>query len=377
MKRRLFLGQAGKAVAATATLGLAACGQKDAPAAVSNGPATPAVQTDPVVKWRLTSSFPKSMDILFGNGERFCQRLRDLTGGRFDIRQFPAGEIVPGLQALDAVQQGTVELAHSCSYYYVGKDKAFGFGTTMPFGMNARQMNAWVYFGGGQALLDEFYANHGVLSFPAGSTGVQMGGWWRKPISSLADLKGVKMRIAGLGGAVMEKLGVVPQQLAGGDIYPALEKGTIDAAELVGPYDDEKVGLFQVAKHYYTPGWWEPGPMIHFFVNQKAWAALPKAYQEAFRAVAAETNLLITAEYDHGNPMAMGRLLQQGVKLERYPEEVLKAAYEVAMDLYATEAAANPAFAKLHEAWARYRKNQNSWFSVAETPMDRFLQGRG
>lgn len=376
MERRNFLKQAGAGAAmATGTLGLAACGKSEPDAAVpAQAPAV--VGSEPQIHWRMTSSFPKSMDILFGAVERLSQRLRELTNGRFDIRIFPAGEIVPGLQALDAVQQGTVELAHTCSYYYVGKDKTFGFGTTMPFGMNARQMNAWLYFGGGQALLDEFYAGYNIVSFPAGSTGVQMGGWWRKPVQSLADLKGIKMRIAGLGGAVMEQLGVMPQQLAGGDIYPALEKGAIDAAELVGPYDDEKTGLFQVAKHYYTPGWWEPGPTIHFFVGQKAWGALPKAYQDAFQVAAAEANVMTGAEYDHANPLAMARLLQQGVKLERYSADIMQAAYAASQALYADEAAKNPVFSKVYAAWNRYRKNQNTWFSVAETPLDRFMQSK-
>ncbi len=372
MKRRHFLKQAGAGAAVTAgSLGLAACGK------AGGGAAAPAVQGEPAIKWRMASSFTKSLDILHSNAEHFSQRLRELTGGRFDIRVFPAGEIVPALQVLDAVQQGTVEMTHTCSYYFVGKDRTFGFGSTMPFGMNARQMNAWLYLGGGQALLDEFYAAYGIVSFPVGSTGAQMGGWWRKPIHSLADLKGVKMRIPGMGGMIMERLGVLPQQLAVGDIYPALEKGAIDAAELVGPYDDEKTGLFQVARHYYTPGWWEPGPMVHFFVSRKAWEALPKSYQDAFRAAAAETNLLVTAGYDHGNPLAMARLLQQGVKLERYPDDVLRAAYGASQEFYREEAARNPAFARIFGAWDRYRRNQHTWFSVAETPMDRFIQTRG
>lgn len=367
MERRRFLRQVGVGGAAA---GLAACGQ----GGQSGAPAL--VGSEPQVRWRMTSSFPKNLDILFRAAERLTERIRQITGGRFDIRVFPAGDIVPGLQALDAVQQGTVELAHTCSYYYVGKDKTFGFGTAMPFGMNVRQMNAWLYFGGGQALMDEFYANYGILSFLAGSTGVQMGGWWRKPVRTLADLKGVKMRIAGLGGSVMERLGVIPQQLAGGDIYPALEKGAIDAAELVGPYDDEKTGLYQVASYYYTPGWWEPGPTIHFFVGQKAWQALPKAYQEAFIVASAEANVLTCADYDHGNPMAMARLLQQGVKLERYSDQIMQAAYAASQDFYAEECARNPAFNKVYTAWNRYRKNQNSWFSVAETPLDRFMQSK-
>ncbi len=253
MDRRKFLKNAGVA----------------AGAGVATTVAAPAIaQSQPTIKWRLTSSFPKSLDTIYGGADVLANRLRAMTGGKFDIRVFAGGEIVPGLQALDAVQQGTVEMCHTCSYYYVGKDKTFGFGTSVPFGMNPRQMNAWIYYGGGQKLLDEFYANYNVVSFAGGNTGTQMGGWFRKEIKTLDDVKGLKMRIAGLGGAVFERLGAVPQQIAGSDIYPALEKGTIDAAEWVGPYDDEKLGFFKVAKNYYYPGWWEPGPTFHFFVNK-------------------------------------------------------------------------------------------------------------
>ena len=308
MQRRDFLKKASVGAAAGAAATLAA----------------PAIaQSQPTIKWRLTSSFPKSLDTIFGGADVLANRLRAMTGGKFDIRVFPGGEIVPGLQALDAVQQGTVECCHTCSYYYVGKDKTFGFGTAMPFGMNARQMNAWIYYGGGQKLLDEFYSNYNVLSFAGGNTGVQMGGWCRKEVKTVADLKGIKMRIAGLGGTVFSALGVVPQQIAGGDIYPALEKGTIDAAEWVGPYDDEKLGFYKVAKNYYYPGWWEPGPVIHFFVNKAEWAKLPKEYQEAFQAAAYEANVTMMAEYDHKNPPALARLLQNGVKLQAFSNEIL------------------------------------------------------
>jgi TRAP-type mannitol/chloroaromatic compound transport system substrate-binding protein len=240
--------------------------------------------------------------------------------------------------------------------------------------MTARQMNAWIYFGGGQQLLDEFYANYNVLSFVGGNTGTQMGGWWRKEVSTVADLKGVKMRIAGLGGAVFSALGVVPQQIAGSDIYPALEKGTIDAAEWVGPYDDEKLGFHKVAKNYYYPGWWEPGPVIHFFVNQAAWAKLPKEYQEAFRAAAHEANVTMAAEYDHKNPAALARLMQAGVKVKEFSSEILKASAQAAADLYADEAAKNPAFKKIHAEYDKYRRTQAAWFSLAERRMDGFLQ---
>jgi TRAP-type mannitol/chloroaromatic compound transport system substrate-binding protein len=359
MQRRDFLKKASLGAAAGAASTLAA----------------PAIaDSAPNIKWRLTSSFPKSLDTIFGSAEVLANRLRAITNGKFDIRVFAGGEIVPGLQALDAVQQGTVEVCHTCSYYYVGKDKAFGFGTAVPFGMNARQMNAWVYYGGGQKILDDFYAAYNVRSFPGGNTGTQMGGWFRKEVKTLADVKGLKMRIAGLGGNVFSQLGVVPQQIAGGDIYPALEKGTIDAAEWVGPYDDEKLGFYKVAKNYYYPGWWEPGPMIHFFVNKKEWDKLPKDYQAAFEAAAHEANEMMLAEYDHKNPIALAKLLQSGVKLRKFSDEILEAAYKAAQQLYADESAKNPAFKKIYVEYEKYRKAQNAWFSVAENRMDSFLQ---
>lgn len=337
--------------------------------------AAPAIAAElPSIRWRLTSSFPKSLDTIYGGAEVLANRVRAITGGKFDIRVFASGEIVPGLQALDAVQQGTVEVCHSCSYYYVGKDKTFGFGTAVPFGMNARQMNAWIYFGGGQKLLDEFYSNYNVYSFVGGNTGTQMGGWWRKVVKSVADLKGIKMRIPGLGGAVFAELGVVPQQIAGTDIYPALEKGTIDAAEWVGPYDDEKLGFHKVAKNYYYPGWWESGPTIHFYVNKREWEKLPKEYQEAFQAAAHEANVTMTAEYDYRNPIALSKLLQSGVKLQKFSDEILAAGYKAAYALYANEAGKNPAFRKIFTEYDKFRKTQNAWFSVAEMRMDAFNQ---
>jgi TRAP-type mannitol/chloroaromatic compound transport system substrate-binding protein len=341
---------------------------------LATGVAPAVVNAQAAVRWRLTSSFPKSLDTIYGGAEVLANRVRAITGGKFDIQVFAGGEIAPGLQALDVTQNGTVECCHTCSYYYVGKDKTFGFGTSVPFGMNNRQMNAWIYYGGGQKLLDEFYSAYNIVSFAGGNTGVQMGGWFRKEIKNLNDVKGLKMRIAGLGGNVFAGLGVVPQQIAGGDIYPALEKGTIDGAEWVGPYDDEKLGFFKVAKNYYFPGWWEPGPVIHFFVNKDAWAKLPKEYQEAFQAAAYESNVTMMAEYDHKNPAALLRLVGQGVKLRKYPKAVIDAAYKSAVQLYSDESAKNPAFKKIYDEYLKYQKTQNRWFSVAELGMDEFLQ---
>ncbi|MDP1525888.1 MAG: TRAP transporter substrate-binding protein [Rhodocyclaceae bacterium] len=356
MERRKFLQNAGIA-------GILAAGA--APAVVN-------AQT--AVRWRLTSSFPKSLDTIYGGAEVLSNRLKAMTGGKFEVQVFAAGEIAPGLQALDVTQNGTVECCHTCSYYYVGKDKSFGFGTSVPFGMNFRQFNAWFYYGGGDKILQDFYNNYNVVHFLGGNTGVQMGGWFRKEVKTLKDVKGLKMRIAGLGGTVFAGLGAVPQQIAGSDIYPALEKGTIDAAEWVGPYDDEKLGFYKVAKNYYFPGWWEPGPGINFFINKDAWAKLPKEYQEAFQAAAYEANVTMMAAYDHKNPIALRNLVKNGVKLRSFSQEILKAAYKGSQELYASESASNPAFKKIADHYFKYQKDQNQWFGVAEASLDRFLQ---
>ena len=375
MERRSFLKKAGAGIAVGAAAGMAACGKSEQAAAPAAGAAAPAVHTGlPAVQWRMTSSFPKSIDTLYGSSELLANRLREITGGKFDIRIFPAGEIVPGLQALDAVQQGTVEMCHSCSYYYVGKDKAFAFGTAVPFGMNARQMDAWIIGGGGQDLLDEFYSNYNVYSFLGGNTGVQMGGWYRKEINRLEDIPGLKIRIAGIGGEILARMGAIPQQIAGTDIYPSLEKGTIDAAEWVAPYDDEKLGFYKVAPYYYSPGFWEPGPVVHFYVNKSEWAKLPAEYQAAFRAASREAHIQMTAMYDHKNPQALARLLSQGVKLRSFSPEIMKKAYDVSRELYNEEAARNPAWAKIYAEFEKYRKSQNAWFGVAEADFDRFMQ---
>jgi TRAP-type mannitol/chloroaromatic compound transport system substrate-binding protein len=228
MKRREFLKAAGVGIA-TSTI------------------AAPAIaQSMPELKWRLTASWPKSLDTLYGGCEFFAKRVAEITDNKFQIHVFAAGEIVPGLQVLDAVQNGTVEIGNTALYYYWGKDPAFTFGTALPFGLNARQMNSWLRFGGGSELLNDLLKNFNCTGVAAANTGAQMGGWFRKEIKSLDDVKGLKMRIGGFAGTIVSKLGTVPQQLAAADIYPALEKGTLDACEWVGPYDDEKLGFYRV-----------------------------------------------------------------------------------------------------------------------------------
>jgi len=336
--------------------------------------AAPALaQTMPDVKWRMTVSWPKSLDTLYGGCEFMAQRVAELSENKFKIQVFAAGEIVPGLQVLDAVQSGTIECGHTAPYYYFGKDPTFTFGTDLPFGMNFRMRNAWLYHGGGLDLLNQFNKGYNVLFLPAGNTNCQMGGWFRNEITSLNDLKGLKFRIGGFAGSILTKLGVVPQQIAGGDIYPALEKGTIDAAEWVGPYDDEKLGFVKVAKYYYYPGWWEIGPTIGPFMNLQKWETLPKLYQSIFQSAAAETNQWMSAKYDAQNPAALKRLLAAGAILKAFPPDVMLACWKAANEVYAEISEKNAWFKRIYEHFTAFRSDQYLWNQVADSTMDNYM----
>src|SRR6266478_3319389 len=292
-------------------------------AAAAAAVASPAIaQSSPEVKWRLTSSFPKSLDTIYGGAAELSKYVAEMTDNKFQIQVFAAGEIIPGLQALDATSNGTVELCHTACYYYVGKDPTFAIYSSVPFGLNARQQNSWWYQGGGMELGNEFFKKSGVIGFHCGNTGAQMGGWFRKEIKTAADLSGLKMRIGGIAGQVLQKVGVVPQQIAGGEIYPALEKGTIDAAEWVGPYDDEKLGFQKVAKYYYYPGWWEGCGQGHNVINLEKWNELPKQYQAAIMTASGETWEWVLGKYDHGNPAALKRLIAGGAVLRAFPDSI-------------------------------------------------------
>jgi TRAP-type mannitol/chloroaromatic compound transport system substrate-binding protein len=330
-------------------------------------------QVSPNIRWRLASSFPKSLDTIYGGAEVLSKRLSEITGGKFQVSVHAAGELMPAFGVVDALQSGSIECGHTASYYFVGKNRTFGFETTLPFGLNQRQQNAWMYYGGGMPLVREFLREYNIVNFPGGNTGVQMGGWFKKEIKSLADLKGLKMRIPGIGGEIMSRLGAVPQQLPGGEIYQALEKGTIDGAEWVGPYDDEKLGFYKVASHYYYPGWWESNSMYSFYVNAKAWESLPKEYQAAFSAAAAEANIDMMAEYDFKNPTALRRLVGNGVKLHAYSQDIMKAAQTAAFEFYAEEAEKNPSFRKIYEPWLKFRSDILVWHRFAENTYSNFV----
>ncbi len=335
--------------------------------------AAPAIaQALPELKWRLTSSFPKSLDTLYGGAESFAKRVAQLSDNKFQIRVFAPGEVVPALQALDAVQNNTVEMCHTASYYFVGKDLTFGFDAGVPFGLTARQQHAWITQGGGAQLMRDFMAEYNVVTMPAGNTGVQMGGWFRKELKTLDDVKGLKMRIPGIGGQVWSKLGAVPQQIAGGEIYPSLERGAIDGAEWVGPHDDEKLGFHKVAPFYYYPGFWEAGTQISLMVNKGLWDGLPPIYRAMIEAAAAETNGEMMARYDHQNPQALRRLVAAGAQLRPYPREILAAAWKATHELYDEISGKNPKFKTVYEPWRKFRDDQYLWFRVAELTYENF-----
>lgn len=360
MKRRQFIKQAAMGVATTALISAATLVHAES-------------ETLPKIKWKLASSFPKNLDILYSTSVKFAERIHEITNGGFEIQVYSAGELVPGAQVMDAVQQGTVEIGHTASYYYHGKNKAFSIDTSLPFGMTARMQAAWLYAGGGLELLRELFAKYNIVNFPAGNTGTQMGGWFRKEVKTLEDLKGLKFRIPGFGAEILSKLGVVPQNIPASDIYSALEKGTIDATEFVGPYDDEKLGFQAVAPYYYYPGFWEGSAALSFYVNKEKWDSLPKTYQSAIETVAAEMNILMTARYDAGNPKALATLIKNGAKLRGFSKEILEASYVEAQKIYAEESEKNPDFKKIYEHWKAFHNQEYQWFRVNEAAFQNFM----
>jgi TRAP-type mannitol/chloroaromatic compound transport system substrate-binding protein len=355
MQRRQFLKVAGAGMAASTV-------------------AAPAIaQSMPEVKWRLTASWPKSLDTLYGTCEGFAKYIAEATDNKFQIQVFAAGEIVPGLQVLDAVENGTVEACHTATYYFIGKDPTWALFCAVPFGLNTRQQNAWFYDADGMKLMTDFSKKFNAYPLVGGNTGAQMGGWFRKEIKTVDDLKGLKFRIGGWAGKTLEKLGVVPQQLAGGDIYPALEKGTIDAAEWVGPYDDEKLGFYKIAPYYYYPGWWEGGTANHFLINIEKWNALPKNYQSIVTAAAGASNIEQTGRYDARNPGALKRLVAGGAQLRAFSQPIMEACLKASTEVNAATSATNPDYKKVWASIESFRNDGYLWWQVAEYGYDSFM----
>jgi TRAP-type mannitol/chloroaromatic compound transport system substrate-binding protein len=334
----------------------------------------PAVHAQAAIRWRCTSAFPKALDTIYGGAEVMAKKVKELSGGKFEISVHAAGELMPMPGIVDGIQNATVEMAHTVPYYYFGKNEAFAVGAAIPFGMNARMMTAWMMHGGGRQLVNEFYAKYNIVSFAGGNTGAQMGGWFRKEVKSPADFKGLKYRIGGFAGRVMERLGSVPQNLPGGEIYQALEKGTIDAAEWVGPYDDLKLGFFKVAPNYYYPGWWEGGPEVDFFVNNKALEGLSAENKAILEAACTYAHVDMLAKYDALNPPALRQLVANKVKVLPFPQTVLDASFKASMEVYAELDAKNPDWKKLYAAYKAFQKEQILWFRFAEARFDTFMQ---
>jgi TRAP-type mannitol/chloroaromatic compound transport system substrate-binding protein len=362
MKRRQFLNMAAKTAAAGAASSVFA-----APAIV---------HAQNAVRWQMATSWPVSLDTIYGGAQIFAERVAALTDGKFQITPNPAGKLSKGTDILDVVSQGAVPIGHTASYYYIGKSPVTAFGTAIPFGMNLRQQNAWLYDGGGLKLLQDVYAKKfNVIQFPAGNTGAQMGGWFRKEVNTTNDLKGLKMRIPGLGGQVMKSLGVTVQTIPGGEIFQALQTGTVDAAEWVGPYDDEKLGFYKVAKFYYYPGWWEPAPSLEVEVNLGEWNKLPKQYQEAIRSAAVEANMGMIARYDARNAAALAKLKDQGVTVKQYSKEILDAAKKAADALYAEFSGKDADFKAVYENWKAFKAQSDSWFGLNEFAFESYNFG--
>jgi TRAP-type mannitol/chloroaromatic compound transport system substrate-binding protein len=358
MKRREFLSRAG--------LGTSA-------ALVST---SSLAQTQPL-RWRMATMWPKSLDAMYGSAEACARRVTALTEGRFTISSAAAGEIVPPLQVFDAVQNGTIECGHVLSSFFFGKNPAIAFDAGVPFGLNNRQQFAWWFNGGGLELMREVFKPFNILPMPVGNVGVQMGGWYRKEIKTVADLKGLKFRIGGFGGTILSKLGAVPQQIPPGEIYTSLEKGLIDGAEWIGPYDDEKLGLHKVAKFYYTPGWWEGSAQTTLLINQKAWDSLSQPHKDALECAANEQSLLMISKYDAKNPEALKRLVAGGAQLRQFPKAVMDACYKATLETMDEFSAKSPDFKRVYEPWKKFRDDQNLWFRVAEHTLDSYRYSVG
>ncbi len=328
----------------------------------------------PEIQWRCASSYPRSLDTIYGGAEELAKIVRNMTNHKFHIKVFPAGELAPPLGVFDIVQNGGVEMAHTASYYFTGKHEALAFDTAVPFGLTSRQQNAWLYQGGGLDLIREIYKEFNIINFPGGNTGCQMGGWFKKEINSLKDLKGLKMRIPGLGGKVMSTLGVNVQVIAGGDIFPALERGAIDATEWVGPYDDEKLGFYKIAKYYYYPGWWEPSANLTFLINLKAWNELPNSYKTVLETAFSYVNLNMLAKYDVLNPQSLQRILTQNVILKKFPDDILQKAYQNTKEILEEFSSKDKIYNKVYHSWKQFQKDSNEWLQTAEMSYENIIE---
>lgn len=369
---------AGAAVALTAGIASTRSTQAQSPTPTATTVNVPTVvgQAQPSFDWQMPTSFPVTLDTLFGGAQFFAERVSALTNGKLKITPHPSGELAPSNGVLDVVSQGTFPVGYTSSFYYFSKSPVMGFGTAMPFGLTAQQQNAWLYQGGGLSILQDYYrSKFGVIQFPVANSGAQMGGWFRKEINTLADLQGLTMRIPGLGGQVMSRLGVKTTTTPGDKILAELESGALDAAEWTGPYDDEKLGLAKVAPYYYYPGWWEPGASIEVEVNLKLWNDLPAEYQAAIATAAAAANIRTLSVYETLNAAALPRLVASGVKPTAFSKEILTAALAATNQLFEEYAAKENDFKTILAEWTKFRDSVRAWNKLNEFSFTSFVYG--
>jgi len=309
--------------------------------------------------WRMVTSWSKKLTPIFQNGaERFAENIAIMSGGRLKIKVYAGGELVKPLEVFDAVSSGTVECGHAASYYWDKKVPAAQWFTTVPFGLKASELNTWLHKGGGLELWREVYATHNVIPMPAGNTGIQMGGWFNKPINNPEDFKGLKMRIPGLGGRVLSKLGAEVILLPAAEIYPALESGKINATEWIGPYDDMRMGFHRIAKYYYAPGWHEPGTGFEFIVNRKAYESLPPDLRIILKAATSDLATQVFTEYEFYNTDAMLKIVKERkVQLRLFPQAVLKELELISAKVLEEEASRDAMSRKVHDAYTSFKKD--------------------
>ncbi|PLX67706.1 MAG: ABC transporter substrate-binding protein [Denitrovibrio sp.] len=357
MKRREFLKKAGVATVAASTVF-----------------AAPNVHAAPKkYKWKMVTTWPPHFPVLGEGADLLAQWIKEMSDGRLDITVYGGGELVPPLQAFDAVSQGMVEMGHGAAYYWAGKSPATQFFAAVPFGLNAQGLNSWIYGGGGQALWDELYAKFNLKSFLAGNTGVQMGGWFNREINSINDIKGLKMRIPGLGGKVIAKAGGTVVLSAGGEIYTNLERGVIDATEWVGPFHDYLMGFYKVAKFYYYPGWHEPGSGLECFVNKAKFDALPTDLQVIIETATMRSNIWMLSQFEAKNNLYLQKLINEhNVKLKMFPEDVLSKFKEYSDEVIAEVTAGDAMSKKVYESFSKFQKDVGAWAKISEVPYHKF-----
>lgn len=352
-----------KTLVITLSIGLlSACSEQE-----TDSTAAQTAEPSKTYRWKMVTTWPPGFPVLQQGAERFADNIKAMSNGRLDIKVYAGGELIPPLQTFDAVSQGTVEMGHGSAYYWAGKVPEAQFFSTVPFGMTARGMNAWLYDGGGLELWREVYKPFHVIPFPLGNTGVQMGGWFNKEINSLADIKGLKMRIPGLGGKVFAKAGGNPILLAGSEVYTSLERKTIDATEWIGPYHDQRLGLYRAAKHYYYPGWHEPGTVLELTVNERAWNSLPADLQAIISNAAQAENVRMFSEMEQKNLSALAELRQRDdIQIQHFPNDVLQKLKTLTNETLQQEADKDPKFKRVYEAYEAFRQQNDAWSDISE-----------